>query len=196
LLGPVAENVVGGARAEYGGGRETSACSSKPSEDCNTPTSPPTGRLASSSLLAMVRRADKDAERQRLTSSGTRRCLRSRTPLRAARPCGSRKNLRLLIEAFRGLQHPDLATNRPACQLVFVGDGLEDDELAWTRSRECRRGSKGRVWWRERKRREVVGGAYRLCVQGVDVDLFRPEARDYTLRQSWGAEPQHLDGRF
>ncbi|KAG0658687.1 hypothetical protein C6P46_005683 [Rhodotorula mucilaginosa] len=33
------------------------------------------------------------------------------------------KNLRLLIEAFRGLQHPDLATNRPACQLVFVGDG-------------------------------------------------------------------------
>ncbi|GEM08636.1 glycosyl transferase group 1 [Rhodotorula toruloides] len=33
------------------------------------------------------------------------------------------KNLRLLIEAFRGLQDPDLATNRPACQLVFVGDG-------------------------------------------------------------------------
>lgn len=33
------------------------------------------------------------------------------------------KNLRLLIEASRGLQEPDLATNRPACQLVFVGDG-------------------------------------------------------------------------
>ena len=33
------------------------------------------------------------------------------------------KNLRLLIEAFRGLQHRELATNRPACQLVFVGDG-------------------------------------------------------------------------
>ncbi|GAA5991230.1 hypothetical protein JCM10908_006596 [Rhodotorula pacifica] len=33
------------------------------------------------------------------------------------------KNLRLLIEAFRGLQNPDAATNRPACQLVFVGDG-------------------------------------------------------------------------
>ncbi|GAA5904190.1 hypothetical protein JCM6882_003972 [Rhodosporidiobolus microsporus] len=33
------------------------------------------------------------------------------------------KNLRLLIEAFRGLQQPDEATGRPACQLVFVGDG-------------------------------------------------------------------------
>ncbi|GAA5880343.1 hypothetical protein JCM3774_006734 [Rhodotorula dairenensis] len=33
------------------------------------------------------------------------------------------KNLRLMIEAFRGLQHSDEATNRPACQLVFVGDG-------------------------------------------------------------------------
>jgi glycosyltransferase involved in cell wall biosynthesis len=33
------------------------------------------------------------------------------------------KNLRLLIEAFRGLQDPDVATGRPACQLVFVGDG-------------------------------------------------------------------------
>ncbi|BGP17785.1 hypothetical protein JCM10213_001713 [Rhodosporidiobolus nylandii] len=33
------------------------------------------------------------------------------------------KNLRLLIEAFRGLQHPDPASGRPACQLVFVGDG-------------------------------------------------------------------------
>ncbi|GAA6049079.1 hypothetical protein JCM3770_003876 [Rhodotorula araucariae] len=33
------------------------------------------------------------------------------------------KNLRLLIEAFRGLHEPDPATGRPACQLVFVGDG-------------------------------------------------------------------------
>lgn len=33
------------------------------------------------------------------------------------------KNLRLLIEAMRGLQEPDVATGRPACQLVFVGDG-------------------------------------------------------------------------
>ncbi|BGP01503.1 Glycosyl transferase group 1 [Rhodotorula toruloides ATCC 204091] len=33
------------------------------------------------------------------------------------------KNLRLLIEAYRGLEEPDLATNRPACQLIFVGDG-------------------------------------------------------------------------
>ncbi|GAA6016803.1 hypothetical protein JCM11491_001812 [Sporobolomyces phaffii] len=33
------------------------------------------------------------------------------------------KNLRLLIEAFRSLEQADLATGRPACQLVFVGDG-------------------------------------------------------------------------
>ncbi|GAA5832402.1 hypothetical protein JCM11251_006441 [Rhodosporidiobolus azoricus] len=33
------------------------------------------------------------------------------------------KNLRLLIESARGLQQPDEATGRPACQLVFVGDG-------------------------------------------------------------------------
>lgn len=33
------------------------------------------------------------------------------------------KNLRLLIEAFRGLEHADASTGRPACQLVFVGDG-------------------------------------------------------------------------
>ncbi|GAA5841744.1 hypothetical protein JCM9279_003090 [Rhodotorula babjevae] len=33
------------------------------------------------------------------------------------------KNLRLLIDAARGLQEPDLASGRPACQLVFVGDG-------------------------------------------------------------------------
>ncbi|GAA5932953.1 hypothetical protein JCM3775_005274 [Rhodotorula graminis] len=33
------------------------------------------------------------------------------------------KNLRLLIDAARGLEKPDFATGRPACQLVFVGDG-------------------------------------------------------------------------
>ncbi|GJN90367.1 hypothetical protein Rhopal_003378-T1 [Rhodotorula paludigena] len=33
------------------------------------------------------------------------------------------KNLRLLIEAMRGLQEPDIASGRPACQLIFVGDG-------------------------------------------------------------------------
>ncbi|GAA5902159.1 hypothetical protein JCM8208_002492 [Rhodotorula glutinis] len=33
------------------------------------------------------------------------------------------KNLRLLIDAARGLEKPDLASGRPACQLVFVGDG-------------------------------------------------------------------------
>lgn len=33
------------------------------------------------------------------------------------------KNLRLLIEAFRGLQDADPAQKRPACQLIFVGDG-------------------------------------------------------------------------
>ncbi|GAA5858907.1 hypothetical protein JCM1840_006612 [Sporobolomyces johnsonii] len=38
------------------------------------------------------------------------------------------KNLRLLIEAFRGLQEPDPATGRPACQLVFVGDGPSRSE--------------------------------------------------------------------
>ncbi|GAA5961929.1 hypothetical protein JCM21900_001151 [Sporobolomyces salmonicolor] len=38
------------------------------------------------------------------------------------------KNLRLLIEAFRGLQEPDPAIGRPACQLVFVGDGPSRSE--------------------------------------------------------------------
>ncbi|GAA5821471.1 hypothetical protein JCM10212_002121 [Sporobolomyces blumeae] len=33
------------------------------------------------------------------------------------------KNLRLLIEAFRSLEVADPSTGRPACQLVFVGDG-------------------------------------------------------------------------
>lgn len=33
------------------------------------------------------------------------------------------KNLRLLVEAFRGLQHSSKDGSRPACQLVFVGDG-------------------------------------------------------------------------
>lgn len=37
------------------------------------------------------------------------------------------KNLRLLVEAFRGLQHP--SEGRPACQLVFVGDGPSRPEL-------------------------------------------------------------------
>ncbi|BGP41554.1 hypothetical protein JCM10450v2_005600 [Rhodotorula kratochvilovae] len=39
------------------------------------------------------------------------------------------KNLLLLIEAFRGLQEPDAATGRPACQLVFVGDGPARGEV-------------------------------------------------------------------
>ncbi|GAA5905966.1 glycosyltransferase family 4 protein [Sporobolomyces salmoneus] len=33
----------------------------------------------------------------------------------------------------------------------------------------------------------------RLWPRGVDVDLFRPDARDFTLRQSWGVEPPALD---
>ncbi|GAA5888093.1 hypothetical protein JCM16303_001502 [Sporobolomyces ruberrimus] len=33
----------------------------------------------------------------------------------------------------------------------------------------------------------------RLWPRGVDVELFRPEARDFALRQSWGVEPQALD---
>ncbi|GAA5979165.1 hypothetical protein JCM5350_007088 [Sporobolomyces pararoseus] len=33
------------------------------------------------------------------------------------------KNLRLLIEAFRGLENADPSTGRPPCQLIFVGDG-------------------------------------------------------------------------
>lgn len=33
------------------------------------------------------------------------------------------KNLRLLVEAFRGLQEPSADGTRPACQLVFVGEG-------------------------------------------------------------------------
>lgn len=39
------------------------------------------------------------------------------------------KNLRLLIDAFRGLQESDPATGRPACQLVFVGDGPARTEV-------------------------------------------------------------------
>ncbi|GAA6003698.1 hypothetical protein JCM10207_003552 [Rhodosporidiobolus poonsookiae] len=33
----------------------------------------------------------------------------------------------------------------------------------------------------------------RLWPRGVDVDLFRPSARDFALRQSWGVEPLDLD---
>lgn len=39
------------------------------------------------------------------------------------------KNLRLLVEAFRGLQKPSEDGSRPACQLVFVGDGPSRPEL-------------------------------------------------------------------
>ncbi|KAK4050274.1 hypothetical protein OIV83_003595 [Microbotryomycetes sp. JL201] len=39
------------------------------------------------------------------------------------------KNLRLLVEAFRGLEKPDVAGSRPACTLVFVGDGPARPEL-------------------------------------------------------------------
>lgn len=39
------------------------------------------------------------------------------------------KNLRLLIDAFRELQESDPATGRPACQLVFVGDGPARTEV-------------------------------------------------------------------
>lgn len=39
------------------------------------------------------------------------------------------KNLRLLVEAFRGLQEPSADRLRPACKLVFVGDGPARGEL-------------------------------------------------------------------
>lgn len=39
------------------------------------------------------------------------------------------KNLRLLVEAFRGLQLASADGLRPACQLVFVGDGPSRPEL-------------------------------------------------------------------
>ncbi|SCZ87612.1 BZ3500_MvSof-1268-A1-R1_Chr2-2g05078 [Microbotryum saponariae] len=39
------------------------------------------------------------------------------------------KNLRLLVEAFRGLEKPSTDGTRPACQLVFVGDGPSRPEL-------------------------------------------------------------------
>lgn len=39
------------------------------------------------------------------------------------------KNLRLLVEAFRGLQVASADGTRPACQLVFVGDGPSRPEL-------------------------------------------------------------------
>ncbi|GAA5866326.1 hypothetical protein JCM8547_000740 [Rhodosporidiobolus lusitaniae] len=39
------------------------------------------------------------------------------------------KNLRLLIESFRGLEVADESTGRPACQLVFVGDGPARGEI-------------------------------------------------------------------
>lgn len=39
------------------------------------------------------------------------------------------KNLRLLVEAFKGLQNPSEDGSRPACQLVFVGDGPSRPEL-------------------------------------------------------------------
>lgn len=39
------------------------------------------------------------------------------------------KNLRLLVEACRGLEKPSADGTRPACQLVFVGDGPSRPEL-------------------------------------------------------------------
>ena len=39
------------------------------------------------------------------------------------------KNLRLLVEAFRGLEVASVDGARPACQLVFVGDGPARGEL-------------------------------------------------------------------
>lgn len=39
------------------------------------------------------------------------------------------KNLMLLVEAFRGLEQPSTDGARPACQLVFVGDGPSRPEL-------------------------------------------------------------------
>ncbi|ORY63655.1 hypothetical protein BCR35DRAFT_283223 [Leucosporidium creatinivorum] len=39
------------------------------------------------------------------------------------------KNLRLLVEAFKGLQNPSEDGSRPACQLIFVGDGPSRPEL-------------------------------------------------------------------
>lgn len=39
------------------------------------------------------------------------------------------KNLRLLVEAFRGLEVASVDGARPACQLVFVGDGPARVEL-------------------------------------------------------------------
>ncbi|KAI5475333.1 glycosyltransferase family 4 protein [Pseudohyphozyma bogoriensis] len=39
------------------------------------------------------------------------------------------KNLRLLVEAFRGLEQASVDGARPACQLVFVGDGPSRGEL-------------------------------------------------------------------
>ncbi|KAM0786340.1 hypothetical protein ACM66B_001812 [Microbotryomycetes sp. NB124-2] len=39
------------------------------------------------------------------------------------------KNLRLLVEAFRGLERASTDRSRPACKLVFVGDGPAKSEL-------------------------------------------------------------------
>lgn len=63
-----------------------------------------------------------------------------------------------------GVLQPSEGFDKQA-EILFPGDpaDIEDDELAWTRSRECRWGRKGGVRWRERKRREVIDGAARVC---------------------------------
>lgn len=127
-------------------------------------------RVRRCELLAL---AEAEEERAELVLGAQGLCLCSRRTIAnkdelASRPVGGEVGVLQSSEGFD--EQAEVLLPRDSAD-------VEDDELAWTRSRECRRGSKGRVWWRERKRREVVGGAARVCSQNtrrrsVDVEVL------------------------
>ncbi|KAM0749483.1 UDP-Glycosyltransferase/glycogen phosphorylase [Meredithblackwellia eburnea MCA 4105] len=73
------------------------------------------------------------------------------------------KNLRLLVEAARGLQEPSEDGKRPACQLVFVGDGPSRQDL----ENLCASYGLGAVFMGYRKGEELAS-----CYASADIFAF------------------------
>ncbi|KAK4051979.1 hypothetical protein OIO90_004509 [Microbotryomycetes sp. JL221] len=111
---------------------------------------------------SQLSQADNDFKMTGLTSS-TEKVKVSKVVMLYVGRISWEKNLRLLVEAFRGLEKPSQDGSRPACKLVFVGDGPARSEL----EQRCRAYGLDAVFMGYRKGHELAA-----CFASADIFAF------------------------